>query len=188
MRKVSSQWQAMFPASGLLRLFTSFPNCSGSLVSCFTLLLQASSWALDLRRPSQHSASHLSDRCLPPKQWIITAPHLSGCTHLVWSAAFLLLFVVIAWLPQSAYQAPFLGMARRCFVSVWLYLFGFFFSHPTFSSSFSSSFSLTLSFLSPSPRVCLVDPDTPIKWTSRLCERKEKKRENKKKDVLPPGE
>lgn len=69
---------------------------------CLPLLSQASSWALDLARPSQHSVSHLSDRCLPPKQWVIIELHLSGCTHLVWSAAFLLLFLVMAWHPQSA--------------------------------------------------------------------------------------
>lgn len=71
------------------------------------LLSQAASQGRDLRAPSQHSAPHLSDRCLPPKQWVITALHLSGRTHLVWSAAFSLLFPVMAWHPQSAYQAPF---------------------------------------------------------------------------------
>lgn len=107
---------------------------------CLPLLSQTSSWAPDLRRPTQHSVSHLSDKCLPPKQWVITELHLSGCTHLVWSAAFLLLLLVVAWHPQSAYQAPFLGMARRCFVSVCLYLFPpnfflLFLLSPSFSSS-----------------------------------------------------
>lgn len=88
----------MFCTYGLLRLFSS-PMCP------VAALLP---WALDLRRSRQHSAS-LSDRCLPPKQWIIRVLHLSGGTHLVWSAGFLLLFPVMAWHPQSAYPAPFWG-------------------------------------------------------------------------------
>lgn len=111
---------------------------------CFLLLSQALSWAPDLRRPSQHSASHLSDRCLPPKQWIITALHLSGCTHLVWSAAFLLLFLVMAWHPQSAYQAPFFwtwhedALSLSGSVSFCLFLF------PAWLFFFFISFSLLL--------------------------------------------
>lgn len=109
----------MLPTAGLLTLFTSFPSCSWSLCS---QLSQASSRVLDLRRLGQHSASHLSDRFLPPKQWIIVVLHLSGGTHLVWSAAFFLLFLVMTWHLQPAYPAPFLGMAHRYFVSLWLYL------------------------------------------------------------------
>lgn len=111
---------------------------------CYLRLPQAPSWVLDLRGLRQHSAPHLSDRCLPPKQWIIVVLHLSGGTHLVWSAAFFLLFLVTAWHPQPAYPAPFFsffffpGMARRCFVSVWLYLsvsVSFFFQPFLFFSS-----------------------------------------------------
>lgn len=86
------------------------------------LLVDTLFGALDFSKPSQHSVSHLSDRCLFPKQWIITVLHLSVSTHLVWSAGFLLLSLVIAWHPQCAYQAPFLGMPPRCFVFVWLCL------------------------------------------------------------------
>lgn len=86
----------------------SFTSCSWSSPSCVCRRSsQASYWALYHWRPSQHSASHLSDRCLLPKQWVIAVLHLSGCTHLVWSAAFSLLFLVMAWHPQSAYPASF---------------------------------------------------------------------------------
>lgn len=72
--------------------------------------------------------------------------------------------------PTLAYQAPFLGKACRCFVSVWLYLFVslFFISHPTLFS-----FLFFISFSPPLP-LCIADPDLPIKWTNRLCEGKER--------------
>lgn len=172
----------MFPTSGLLRLLTSFPQLYLKLSPlCFLLLSQASSWALDLRRPSQHSASHLSDRCLPPKQWIITAFHLSGCAHLVWSAAFLLLFLVMAWHPQSAYQAPFFGhgtqMLCLCLaLSVCVCLFFF----PTLLFPPSLFLSLLL-FLS----VSLTQTPQSNEQAHYVREKREQKKE---KDVLPPGE
>lgn len=98
----------MFPTSGLTGIIYIIPQlwlkCSAL---CYLRLPQAPSWVLDLRGLRQRSAPHLSDRCLPPKQWIIVVLHLSGGTHLVWSAAFFLLFLVTAWHPQPAYPAPF---------------------------------------------------------------------------------
>lgn len=150
--------------------FKSFTSCSWSSPSCVCRhSLQASYWALYHWRPSQHSVSHLSDRCLPPKQWVITVLHLSGCTHLIWSAAFLLLFLVMAWHPQSAYQAPFFwawhtdALSLSCSVCLCLS----FIAWPAFV--FSISFSLPRFLFS------LTDPNTPIKGTSRLCGRKSKK-------------
>lgn len=140
----------VFPTSGLLRLFTS------ALPPMFPA---ASSWAGDLRRPSQHSASHLSDRCLPPKQWIITALHLSGCTHLVWSAAFFASVPCHGLAPAVCLPSNFffLGMARRCFVSVWLYLF--------VSVSFLFSFSPTHAFFLFSPwSLSLSASSSPSRW------------------------
>lgn len=100
----------MFSLSVLQDSIISFTNYSWNLDLCVgRCCSQASYWALYHWRQSQHSASHLSDRCLPPKQWVIALLHLSGCTHLVWCAAFLLLFLVMAWHPQSAYQPPFFG-------------------------------------------------------------------------------
>ena len=107
--------------------------------------LQASYWALYHWRPSQHSPSHLSDRCLPPKPWVIAVLHLSGCTHLVWSAAFSLLFLVMAWHPQSAYQAPFFGHGTQMLcLCLTLSVCVSFFSHPAFVFFISFSFPLFL--------------------------------------------
>lgn len=135
----------MFPTSGLTGIIYIIPQLwLKPSAPCYLRLPPAPSWVLDLPGLRQHSAPHLSDRCLPLKQWIIVVLHLSGGTHLVWSAAFFLLFLVTAWHPQPAYPAPFFsfffpGMARRCFVSVWLYLSvsvcSFFFPPTSFSRS-----------------------------------------------------
>lgn len=97
--------------SGSPRLFPSFPSCSRSsdfFVSC-SCCHRACPSLWDLRRLRQHCASHLSDRCLLPKQWVIGVLHLSGSTHLARAAAFLLLLLVMDWHPQSAYPAPFVS-------------------------------------------------------------------------------
>ena len=135
----------VYPTSGLLRLFTS------ALPPMFSA---ASSWAGDLRRPSQHSASHLSDRCLPPKQWIITALHLSGCTHLVWSAAFFASVPCHGLAPAVCLPSNFFllghGTQMLCLclaLSVCVRLFSFFlyfFPNPCFFFPFSP-WSLSLS-------------------------------------------
>lgn len=159
----------MFPTSGSLRLFTSFLSCSWSLVSYVSCCCRV----LDLRRSRQHSASHLSDRCLPTKQWIIIVLHLSGGTHLVWSTAFFLLFLVMAWHPQPAYPAPFfwawnadaLSLSGSVCVSLFLFLTLLFFPSTSLSPS-----SLPL---------LLADQVTWIKQTSRLCERREGKKKGK---------
>lgn len=123
------------------------PSCCWGLHSCVCrCCLEASPWALDFRRPSQHSASHLSDRCLLPKQWVITVLHLSGCTHLVWCSAFLLLFLVMTWHPHLptkhlfwAKHADALSLSGSICLCLSLsfptLLFFFHFFLPSFSSS-----------------------------------------------------
>lgn len=149
----------MFPTSGLTEIIYIIPQLwLKRSALCYLRLPQAPSWVLDLRGLRQHSAPHLSDRCLPPKQWIIVVLHLSGGTHLVWSAAFFLLFLVTAWHPQPAYPAPFFsfffpghGTQMLCLcltlsVCVCLFLFPallFFFSSDIFFPL--SSLSLTKS-------------------------------------------
>lgn len=103
-RKIYGLWCVMIPASGTMAWFTYVPSCgrgSGSSVYCHCRGLCPE--PLDIMGPSHHSAPHLSDRCLSPKQWVITALHLSARTHLASSTAFLILLLVMAWHSQSAY-------------------------------------------------------------------------------------
>ena len=165
----------VYPTSGLLRLFTS------ALPPMFSA---ASSWAGDLRRPSQHSASHLSDRCLPPKQWIITALHLSGCTHLVWSAAFFASVPCHGLAPAVCLPSNFFllghGTQMLCLclaLSVCVRLFSFFlyfFPNPCF---FSPLFSLT-SF---SRRLLLAESLTQTPQSNEQADYVRGKRADKKK-------
>lgn len=170
----------MFPTSGLTEIIYIIPQLwLKRSALCYLRLPQAPSWVLDLRGLRQHSPPHLSDRCLPPKQWIIVVLHLSGGTHLVWSAAFFLLFLVTAWHPQPAYPAPF---------------FFFFFSRAWHADALSLSDSiclcLSLSFSSPSgffflrhlfPALFFVsDQVAQIKGTSRLCVRKKEEYKSKR--------
>lgn len=118
--------------------------------------------------------------------------HLSGGTHLAWSAAFSLLFPVTAWHPQPAYTSTFLfpffrlslfpGTARRCFVSVRLHpsaLSVSFFFRPTSSS--------TTPICSPRSRLRASRPNQTHKQI--VGEKKKKKKEYKSKRVrCPPGE
>lgn len=78
-------------------------KCSSNFVSC------ASCCCLILGLRSYEAKSALCPsfiRQMSPSQ-AMNNHSLSGGTHLVWSAASLLLFLVMAWHPQSAYQAPF---------------------------------------------------------------------------------
>lgn len=141
----------MSARSGLLRLYTSFPGCIWSLDPSCYCHRPAHLRLLALWRMGHHCDSHLSDRCLPPKQWIIGVLHLSGGTHLAWSAAFLPLFHVIAWHLQSAYPAPFFQydtpMLCLCLA---VSLFLSFFSSPFFP--FTSLFAHLLTKLPKSNR------------------------------------
>ena len=79
-------------------------------------------------------------------------------------------------LPQHLF---FSGMARRCFVSVWLYLFASVFLFPRATVFFFTSFSFFLSVLL-----------TQTPQSNEQADYVREKREHKKreKDVLPPGE
>lgn len=142
------------------------------------LLSQASSWALDLRKPSQHSASHLSDRCLPPKQWIITVCQAAP----TWSGLQPSCFCSLSWLGTRSLPTKhlFLGMARRCFVSVRLSLC-LCLSFPT-TFLFFISFSLLLFPFS----VLLTQTPQSNEQADYVREKREQKK--REKDVLPPGE
>ena len=137
------------------------------------------------RAPSQHSAPRLSDRCLPPKQWVITALHLSGCTHLVWCAASLAsvpchglappvcLPSTFSWVVPGATQMLCLCLALSvcvcCFLSrktPLLLVFYHFWSPPPPPPSLPSSLWLT---------------QTPQSKEQRRKESKKKKKKEKEK-------
>lgn len=181
-RKGSTLWCIMFPSSGLQGLFISAPQWIWILgLSVCDYCSWAVSLAPILRKSSQHSASHLSDRCLPPKQWVIAVLHLSGRSHLVWSAAPVLLFTVIAWHPQSAYQAPFFGHATQmlCLCLALFVCVSSLFSTIFFSSPFPSSLHSFFPTLSRWPR-------HPNQMNKQIMFKEREQKEGK--DVLPPGE